>query len=413
MTSRFWLVFCHAVEYRKRQYGRYIEYLHCIAPRCNAGAGFACGLVRTDSACTGIFKKRPHRQRAVRTPPVKLFAFLIKQFPTPQHTHAFRGYCRKSGRNEPPVTKNPNNRGNQEQRVLSRVFLTQGGQAVKPPRSGSTGLPPADSCRGCASAAGADRKRSLGGGTDVDGSSDVAVVQHHHTCDRASLELVREGPITLAPYGTSAAAPAPGSLGSQKHIRGGTASAELGQEATMRDLSTPLASAGAGDVGAECDATPLQSRPPRSGSRSPGSFTLASLLRGGGGGAETASEEAASASGVESSNEEGRGALKRKDTITWESFLAKMSVGDGAKEDGRAKGAASSSDSSSPVENRLPREGSSEGPTTAPVSFFLQVFVASFVCGVGVARACHALRFQSFLKHQSTHLLPAWMTIPR
>lgn len=387
---------------------RSVEYFTCIASPLAAtpGAGFACGLVRTASACTGIFKKRPHRQRAVRTPPVKLFAFLIKQFPTPPHTHTRSGgIVEKSGRNEPPATKNPNNRGNQERRVLSRVFLTQGVQAAKPPRSGSTGLPPADSCRGCASAAGADRKRSLGGGTDVDGSSDVAVVQHHHTCDRASPELVREGPITLAPYGTSAAAPAPGSLGSQKHIRGGTASAELGQEATMRDLSTPLASAGAGDVGAECDATPLQSRPPRSGSRSPGSFTLASLLRGGGGGAETASEEAASASGVESSNEEGRGALKRKDTITWESFLAKMSVGDGAKEDGRAKGAASSSDSSSPVENRLPREGSSEGPTTAPVSFF-QVFVASFVCGCGCS-SCVSRSSISVLSQASKYSPPS------
>lgn len=253
-----------------------------------------------------------------------------------------------------------------EERRVDLVFSakTQGGQATKPPRS-STGLPPAD---GLATAgAGADRKQSLGAGTEVDGASDVAVVQHDHTCDRASPELARAGPITLAAYGTSAAAAAPGSLGSQKHNRG-NADAELGQEATMRDLSTPLASAGAGDVGAECEATPLQSRPPRGASRSQGSCTLASLLGGGGGGPEAASEEAASASGVESSsNGEGREVLKRKDTITWESFLANMSVSDGAKGEGRATAAASASDSSSPVDTSLPGETPSE-PPTAPVS---------------------------------------------
>lgn len=197
------------------------------------------------------------------------------------------------------------------------------------------------------------------------------MVQRHDSCGRASPELVRDGPITLAPYGVNAAATAPGSLGSQKHNRG-TTNTELGQEATMRDLATPLASAAAGDVGAECDPTPLQSRPPRgaskSKSKSQGNFTLASLLGGGGGavGAETASEEATSASGIESSNNgDGSGALKRKDTITWESFLANMSVSDGAKEDGRAKAGASASDSSSPVEITLPREASSEGPTAA------------------------------------------------
>lgn len=224
------------------------------------------------------------------------------------------------------------------------------------------------------------------------------MVQHHHTCGRASPELAREGPITLAAYGTSAVA-APGSLGAQKHNRGTTSAEPFGQEATMRDLSTPLASAGAGDVGAECDATPLQSRPQRGASRSQGSFTLASLLGGAGAGAETASEEATSASGVESpGNGEGRGVLKRKDTITWESFLANMSVSDGAKEDGRAKGAASASDSSSPVEIRLPREASSEGPAAA-VSFS--------VCSVCV---CHALDICVNLFFFSTiskfHLLP-------
>lgn len=267
-------------------------------------------------------------------------------------------------------------------RVVLCVFRqTQGGLAVKPPR-GSSGLSPADSCRGCMAAAADDRKRSLGGGTDADGASDVAVVQHHHTCGRASPELAREGPISLTPYGTSAASDAPGSVGSQKHNRG-TTSAEMGQEATMRDLATPLASAGAGDVGAECDATPLQSRPPRGASRSQGSFTLASLLGGGGGGAETASEEATSASGVESSgNEEGRGLLKRKDTITWESFLANMSVSDGAKEDGRAKAAAaaSASDSSSPAEIRLPREASSEGPTAAVSGVWSRSVCAQCLC---------------------------------
>lgn len=264
---------------------------------------------------------------------------------------------------------------------------------MKPPRSSSAGLPPADS--------GADRKRSLGGGTDVDEASDVAVVQQHHTCGRASPELAREGPITSAPYGTGAAAIAPGSVGSQKHNRGTTSAELLGQEPTMRDLSTPLASAGAGDVGAECDATPLQSRPPRGASRSQGSVTLASMLGGGSGRAETASEEAAFASGVESSsNGEGRGALKRKDTITWESFLANMSMSDGAKEGGRAKGAACASDSPSPVEVRLPREASIEAP--APAVSLYRVFG---VCSVCVC-VTHALRFFFFLRNiKSVHLL--------
>lgn len=190
------------------------------------------------------------------------------------------------------------------------------------------------------------------------------MVQHHHTCGRASPELARSLPTSLTPYGTSAADRAPGSIGSQKHKRG-TTDTGLGQEANMRDLATPLASAAAGDVGAECDLTPLQSRTPRDG----------------GVGAETA-PEAASASGVESpSNGEGPGELKRKDTITWESFLANISVSDGAKEGGGANAEASASDSSSPA-GILPREAPSEGPAVR-VSWRL-VFL--FLC------LCHALR---------------------
>lgn len=185
----------------------------------------------------------------------------------------------------------------------------------------------------------------------------MAVVQHR----QSGPDIVIEGPTSLTPYGLSAKAP--GNLGAQKHKR------ELRQLASG-ELATPLASAGAGDVGAEGDATPLQSRPPRdnSGSRgSGGSFSLAALLGSSGiGGMETASEGAGStsASGLEesSSNGEGRGARKRKDTITWESFLAGMSVGGGAEEGSGAAKEASASDTSSPAESRLPREASTERP---------------------------------------------------
>ncbi len=187
----------------------------------------------------------------------------------------------------------------------------------------------------------------------------MAVVQHQQD----GPDIAVEGPKSLTPYGLGAKAP--GSLGAQKHKR------ELRQVASG-ELATPLASAGAGDVGAECDATPLQSRPPRenSGSRGGGgSFSLAALLGGSGiGGMETASEGAGStsASGVEESssqsNGDGRGLRKRKDTITWESFLAGMSVGGGAEEGGGAAKEASASDSSSPAESRLPREVSTERP---------------------------------------------------
>ena len=216
---------------------------------------------------------------------------------------------------------------------------------MKPPRS--NGTPPADSFKGGVAAAGEAPKRLPGGGKDRadSGASDVVVV---------------EGPTSLTPYGLSAKAP--GSVGVQKHKR------DLRPEAVTDELATPLTAAGAGDVGAECDVTPLQSRPPRdtSGSRARGdSPSLAALLGGGGiGGAETASEGAGStsASGPEEGGAEGRAPLKRKDTITWESFLANMSVTDGAKEgSGGAKGAPAS-DSSSPADGRLPREAPTEHP---------------------------------------------------
>lgn len=257
-------------------------------------------------------------------------------------------------------------------RVCLSFHEMQGGQAVKPPRSSSS-LPSASSCLRCLAEAGADRKRSLGGGKDSDAASNVAVVQSHHTCDRASpQQLVRDGPVSLTPQGAGAKC----SIGMQQ--KRGTTSGELGQELVMGDLATPLTSAGAGDVGAEHDATPLQSRPSRGGS-----FTLASVPGGdaGGGGTEAASKEIPP-SGMEesSSTGEGRGGLKRKDTITWESFLANITVVDGTKgADGGAKGAAvgSASDSSSPVEVQLPREASSEGPT-AEVSLCMN-FLARFM----------------------------------
>ncbi|CAM9208119.1 unnamed protein product, partial [Hapterophycus canaliculatus] len=231
------------------------------------------------------------------------------------------------------------------------------GQVLKPPRSNGCPNPP-ESCPGRPAANGIDSKKSTGA-KDSDGAF-LDVGKNRHTCGRTGTDLVAAGRVSLAAYGTNSSSIAGGSAAVKKQ-RG---SGELGQEAAMVDLSTPVTSAGAGDVGAEHDATPLQSRPPRDGSRG-GNFTLASLLGGvgGGGGTETASEAATSASGMEegSSNGEGRDGMKRKDTITWESFLANISVSGGAKEEGGPKAAgqeagSSASDSSSPSQIRLPRD---------------------------------------------------------
>lgn len=231
------------------------------------------------------------------------------------------------------------------------------GQVLKPPRSNGSPRPP-ESCRGRPAADGIDPQESTGG-KDSDGTL-LDVDKNRHTCGSSGADPKASG--SLAPYGTNAASIAGGRGGVQKH-RG---SGEVGQEAAMGDLSTPVTSAGAGDVGAEHDATPLQSRPPRDASGRGGNFTLASLLGGGGGGGvgtETASEAATSASGMEegSSNGEGRDGMKRKDTITWESFLANISVSDGAKDEGGPKAAGleagcSASDSSSPAQIRLPHD---------------------------------------------------------
>lgn len=232
-------------------------------------------------------------------------------------------------------------------------IIMQGEQALKPRSGSGSGVPSAGSaCLRCHTEAGADRRQSKGGGKNSDGASDVAVVQHHHTCGRTSPQL--DVPASLNPHGPGA------KLSSGKQQRRGASSGELGQELVVGDLATPLTSAGAGDVGAENDATPLQSRPSRGG------FTLSSVPGGdaGGGGTEDASGENP-VSGMDSSGE-GGGGLKRKDTITWESFLATMTV-DGTKgADGGAKGTAvgSASGSSSPVEVQLPREGSSERRVT-------------------------------------------------
>lgn len=251
-----------------------------------------------------------------------------------------------------------------------KQFL-QVGQVLKPPRNQGSLIPP-ESCRGCLAADGIDPKQGTGG-KDSDGAL-LDVDKNRHTCGRTGADLSAAGPVSSAPHRTNAASIAGGSGGVQKQSR---SSGELGQETAMGDLSTPVTSAGAGDVGAEHDATPLQSRPPRDASRG-GNFTLASLLGGsggGGGGTETASEAATSASGMEegSSNGDGRDGTKRKDTITWESFLANISVSDGAKEEGGPRAGqeagGSASDSSSPAQIRLPRDpATSEGAGALGVS---------------------------------------------
>lgn len=252
---------------------------------------------------------------------------------------------------------------------------TKGEQGVKPPLS-SSGLTSAGSgsCRRCLAEAGADRKRSLGGGKDSGGVSDMAVVQYHHTCCRTSPQQL-DVPASLTPHG-----PGPYSFDQQQKRGASTSGMELGQELVVGDLATPLTSAGAGDVGAEHDATPLQSRPSRGGG-----FALSSVPGGdaGGDGTEGAVENP-STSETEDNSGVGRGGLERKDTITWESFLATITDADGIKgADGSAIVTAlgSASDSPSPVEVQSPRDGCSEG-IMVEVSLFCKVsiFVPCRLC---------------------------------
>ncbi|CAB1113426.1 unnamed protein product [Ectocarpus sp. CCAP 1310/34] len=242
----------------------------------------------------------------------------------------------------------------------------EGGQVLKPPRSSS--ITTGDACIGCPAADGALRKPSIQSPQEA---SDAALFQHHDAYGEANRDNIPgNGPVPLAPFGTSAISVRSSSAaaGVHMHKRGG-GGIELEPEAVV---VTPLASAGAGDVGAEHDATPLQSRHKHSSARSGGGFGSPRSSSGGGGGdarGETASDGAASVSGVDdspSSVGEGPGGLKRKDTITWESFLANITVTDEAKEGGGgAKGAVeaagSCSDSSPPVAMRLPSEAASEG----------------------------------------------------
>ncbi|CBN74515.1 pleckstrin homology (PH) domain-containing protein [Ectocarpus siliculosus] len=245
----------------------------------------------------------------------------------------------------------------------------EGGQVLKPPRNSS--ISTGDACIGCPAADGAQRKPSIQSPQEA---SDAALFQHHHACGGANPDNIPgDGPVPLAPFGTSAISIRSGSAaaGVHMHKRGG-GGMELEPEAVV---VTPLASAGAGDVGAEHDATPLQSRH-KGSARSGGGFGSPRSSSGGGGGGgggdargETASDGAASVSGVDdslSSVGEGPGGLKRKDTITWESFLANITVTDEAKEaGGGAKGAEAAagacSDSSPPVAMRLTSGAASEG----------------------------------------------------
>lgn len=259
----------------------------------------------------------------------------------------------------------------------------QGGQVLKPPRSSS--ITTGDACIGCpAAAGGAQRKPSIQSSQEA---SEAAVFQHHHAGGEANPDNIPagDGPVPLAPFGTSAMSirSSSAAAGVPMHKRGG-GGMELEPEAVVvGDLATPLASAGAGDVGAEHDATPLQSRH-KSSARSGG---FASPSSGGGGEArgETASEGAASVSGVDdslSSVGEGPGGLKRMDTLTWESFLADMTVSDEAKEGGGAKGAeaaaGSCSDSPPTVAMRLPPEAASEGVKVGCGLGFLFFFLPFF-----------------------------------
>lgn len=251
---------------------------------------------------------------------------------------------------------------------------------LKPPRNSS--ITTGDAYIGCPAPGGAQRKPSIQSSQEA---SDAAVFQHHHAFGEASPDNIPgDGPVPLAPFGTSAISSRSAAAGAQQMHKREGGGVELEPEAVVvGDLATPLASAGAGDVGAEHDATPLQSRH-KSSSRS-GGFASPRSSSGGGGGArgETASEGAASVSGFDdsvSSVGEGPGGLKRKDTITWESFLANITVSDEAKEGGGAKGAeaaaGSCSDSSPPVAMRLPPEAASEGAKVGLVGlpFFFSGF---------------------------------------
>lgn len=193
------------------------------------------------------------------------------------------------------------------------------------------------------------------GGAGGAGADDAApgggIAAHHHTCGRVPVEsLGSTFSISLTQYGMD------------RKAASGTAASLLRQPQHQQELHhnpgasgfsgeqaeelTPVTVAGAGaSTGAEHDTTPLLSRPIRGGGSN--SHNASPLLPGPESGEDTSP-------GLESGSNSSRrgGAPKRKDTITWEAFLANITVGDG--EEG---GTGSTSDSSSPADSRS-HEGS-------------------------------------------------------
>ncbi|CAN0202044.1 unnamed protein product, partial [Ectocarpus sp. 8 AP-2014] len=76
----------------------------------------------------------------------------------------------------------------------------EGGQVLKPPRNSS--IATGDACIGCPAADGAQRKPSIQSPQEA---SDAALFQHHHACGGANPDNIPgDGPVPLAPFGTSA-----------------------------------------------------------------------------------------------------------------------------------------------------------------------------------------------------------------
>lgn len=111
---------------------------------------------------------------------------------------------------------------------------------------------------------------------------------------------------------------------------------------------TPVTVAGEGaSVGAEHDATPLISRPSRDGDEHSRDANAKQANQAPATAARTG-RIVRDTQSLDSGMNSGDKKMPRKDTITWEAFLANLNVGDGGEE-----GVGSTSDSSSPADSRL------------------------------------------------------------
>lgn len=189
---------------------------------------------------------------------------------------------------------------------------------------------------GADAAGGANASTSIPGGAGGGSSS--------HTCGRDGTSSAFS--ISLNSHGmdrnaSAAAVRQMSELEQQRPTRARAFSGE-GDEGEL----TPVTVAGVGaSLAAEHDTTPLLSR------RSGASSRDLSPMVDGGGGAGSNSEDTP---GHESSSTAGEGKrLKRKDTITWEAFLANFTTAPGEDSSGGTEAGTGGSESSSPADSRL------------------------------------------------------------